>query len=65
MSEEKKSTPSRIALRWLLSRPGVSSVIIGPKNEEQIIDNLACLDIRLNSEDLRRLDEISPGEKNS
>ena len=65
LSEEKKSTPSRIALRWLLSRPGVSSVIIGPKNEEQIIDNLACLDIRLDSEDLRSLDDISAGEKNS
>ncbi len=65
LSEEKKSTPSRIALRWLLSRPGVSSVIIGPKNEDQIIDNLACLEIRMNSEDLRRLDEISAGGKNS
>lgn len=65
LSEEKKSTPSRIALGWLLSRPAVSSAIIGPKNEEQLIDNLACLELQLDSADLARLDVLSAAGEDS
>lgn len=65
MGKEKTTTPSRIALGWILSRPGVSSAIIGPKNEEQLSDNLACLELHLDSEDLRSLDELSVGGKDS
>ena len=61
LSEVKKTTPSRIALSWILSRPGVSSVIVGPKNEEQFLDNMACLELNLAPEDLRWLDELSGG----
>ncbi len=61
LSKEKESTPSRVALGWLLSRPGVSSAIIGPKTEGQLMDNLACLDVRLASDDLARLDDVSAG----
>ena len=65
LSEEKESTPSRIALGWLLSRPAVSSAIIGPKNEEQLIDNLACLELQLDSADLARLDVLSAAGEDS
>ena len=38
---------SRIALAWLLTRPFVTSVIIGAKTQEQLIDNLAAGDVKL------------------
>jgi aryl-alcohol dehydrogenase-like predicted oxidoreductase len=50
---------ARIALAWLLAKPHVMSVIIGAKTAEQLEDNLAAADLRLTSEEVARLDEVS------
>lgn len=49
----------RIALGWLLTRPFVTSVIIGAKNLEQLADNLGASDARLTEEQTARLDAAS------
>lgn len=56
---ERKKSPSQVALRWLISRPAVVSAIIGPRDLEQLEDNLGCLSVELADEDMRRLDEGS------
>jgi aryl-alcohol dehydrogenase-like predicted oxidoreductase len=56
---ERKKSPSQVALRWLISRPPVVSAIIGPRDLEQLEDNLGCLSFELADEDMRRLDEGS------
>jgi aryl-alcohol dehydrogenase-like predicted oxidoreductase len=53
------ATVSQIALAWLLSRPWVSSVIVGAKTTDQLRENLAAADVELNAEDLAVLDEVS------
>jgi aryl-alcohol dehydrogenase-like predicted oxidoreductase len=50
---------AQIALAWLLSRPAVTSVIVGAKTVEQLKDNLAAADIALDADDLKALDEVS------
>jgi aryl-alcohol dehydrogenase-like predicted oxidoreductase len=50
---------ARVALAWQLTRPFVTSVIIGAKTQEQLIDNLAAVDALLPPEQLRLLDEAS------
>jgi aryl-alcohol dehydrogenase-like predicted oxidoreductase len=52
-------TPSQVALAWLLHQPGTTSIIIGARTLEQLIDNLGCLDAPLSSEQLARLNECS------
>jgi len=56
---ERKKSPSQVALRWLISRPAVVSAIIGPRDLEQLEDNLGCLSVELSDEDMQRLDEAS------
>jgi len=56
---ERKKSPSQVALRWLISRPAVVSAIIGPRDLEQVEDNLGCLSVELAEEDMQRLDEGS------
>ena len=53
------TTPSAIALAWVLAKPFVSSAIIGPKNPMQLEDNLAAADVTLTPEDIARLDTVS------
>ena len=60
VATEANQSVARVALAWLLSRPFVTSVIIGAKTSEQLLDNLAAVDSQLSSEQLKRLDEASP-----
>jgi aryl-alcohol dehydrogenase-like predicted oxidoreductase len=53
------STVARVALAWLLSRPVVTSVIIGAKTTQQLEDNLGAVDLTLDEADLTRLEEVS------
>jgi aryl-alcohol dehydrogenase-like predicted oxidoreductase len=50
---------AQVALAWLLSRPWVTSVIIGARTKEQFADNLAAVDLKLSEEELERLDAVS------
>jgi aryl-alcohol dehydrogenase-like predicted oxidoreductase len=50
---------ARVALAWQLTKPFVTSVIIGAKNPEQLRDNLAAAELALSAEQLRALDEAS------
>jgi aryl-alcohol dehydrogenase-like predicted oxidoreductase len=59
IAEAHGCSPARIALAWLLTRPAVTSVIIGAKRPEQLDDNLAAVDLALTPEQLKQLDEVS------
>lgn len=57
-SQVSHSIP-RVALAWLLSRPTISSVIIGARNVAQLRDNLAATEVRLTAEHIATLDAAS------
>ena len=48
-----------VALAWLLGRPGVTSLVIGARTEEQLSDNLAAADLVLTEDERARLDTAS------
>jgi diketogulonate reductase-like aldo/keto reductase len=48
-----------VALAWLLGRPGVASIIVGARTDEQLADNLQAADLELSAEERRRLDDVS------
>ncbi|GHD24625.1 aldo/keto reductase [Tianweitania populi] len=57
-AETEKSVP-QTAIRWLLQRPTVSSVIIGARNEEQLRQNLGAVGWQLTAEQIASLDAAS------
>jgi diketogulonate reductase-like aldo/keto reductase len=50
---------AQVALSWLLGRPGVASVIVGARTDEQLADNLKAAELVLSEEERRRLDGAS------
>jgi len=50
---------ARIALAWLLTKPFVTSVIIGAKRLDQLRDNLTAADLHLAADEIKQLDEVS------
>ncbi|MFX4293175.1 aldo/keto reductase [Streptomyces bohaiensis] len=53
--------PGETALAWLLTRPGVTGPIVGPRTAEQLHGALRALELELDEELLASLDEIFPG----
>ncbi|MGO4893153.1 aldo/keto reductase [Flavobacterium sp. W21_SRS_FM6] len=59
ISQETGKTVAQIAINWVLSRPSVASVLIGARNEQQLLDNFGALGWSLNASQLMALDEVS------
>ncbi|KFF98350.1 oxidoreductase [Streptomyces scabiei] len=53
--------PGEAALAWLLTRPGVTGPIVGPRTAEQLESALRATELDLSEELLAGLDEIFPG----
>jgi len=54
---------SQVALAWQISNPLIASPIIGPKDMLQLNDNLGAADLRLNAEEMDRLNQLSDGHR--
>ena len=50
---------AQVALAWLLARPGVTSLVVGARTDEQLADNLAAADLVLSSDERAALDQVS------
>ena len=50
---------AEVALAWVLAKPFVTSVIIGAKRLDQLEQNLAAVNLRLDAQDMQALDKVS------
>lgn len=64
IAKELGTTPARVALAWVQSRPGVTSTIIGTRSAAQLEDNLGALDLKLPEEAVTALNEVSKPQLN-
>jgi len=59
VAEATGASVARVALAWQLTKPFVTSVIIGAKKKEQLIDNIAATQLQLAPEHVKALDDAS------
>ena len=59
IAQRHEVSVARVALAWLLSRPQVSTVIIGAKTPAQLADNLCATLLELSQDELKELDDVS------
>ncbi len=59
IAKEHHASVARVALAWLLQKPGVTSIIIGAKKEEQLLDNIEATSLKLSEEEIQKLENIS------
>ena len=59
MAGRLKTSPAALAIAWVLGRPCISSVIIGPKSVAQLKENLAASSLGLGESEWKKLDEVS------
>jgi aryl-alcohol dehydrogenase-like predicted oxidoreductase len=59
VSEATGASVARVALAWELTKPFVTSIIIGAKTRDQLVDNLAATELKLTAEHVKQLDDAS------
>ncbi|HWF75264.1 MAG TPA: aldo/keto reductase [Solirubrobacteraceae bacterium] len=59
IAEDRGVSAARVAIAWLLARPGITSVIVGARTDEQLADNLAAATLELSAAEHARLEAVS------
>jgi aryl-alcohol dehydrogenase-like predicted oxidoreductase len=59
VAEEIGQSPARVALAWVIGRPGVASTLMGVSRAAQVADNVTALDLALSPQHLATLDAAS------
>jgi aryl-alcohol dehydrogenase-like predicted oxidoreductase len=62
VAQETRKSIAQVALNWVLSRPSISSIVIGARNEEQLKQNLGALGWKLTPAQIAKLDAASKTE---
>lgn len=53
------ASPAQVAIAWILSKPFISSVIVGASKMNQLEDNLGAANIQLSAEEVAELDAVT------
>lgn len=59
IANQYETTPSNLAIAWLLHQPVVSTVIVGATKKTQLVTNLEALDLSINVQLMEQLNNIS------
>ena len=59
ISEDLGVSAAQVALAYSMTKPAVTSVIVGARTEEQLADNLAAAELTLEAAHVERLDKVS------
>ncbi|MBB3394051.1 MULTISPECIES: aldo/keto reductase [unclassified Rhizobium] len=59
IAEKHGTSVATVALAYILAKPFVTTVIIGAKRVEQLDQNLAAVNLKLDAGDLKKLDDVS------
>lgn len=60
IATQKNCTPAQLALAWLLVQGEDIVPIPGTKRRERLEENVRAVEIELNTDDLRRIEEVAP-----
>lgn len=59
IAEAHSVSPAQVALSWTVNRPAITSLVLGARREEQLLDNLKSIDLVLSDEETLRLEKVS------
>ncbi|MGC4933165.1 aldo/keto reductase [Gordonia sp. DT30] len=57
---ERGATIPQVVLAWLLARPGVTNLVVGARNTDQLSDSLGALKLELTDDEIDRIAQVSP-----
>lgn len=58
VADERKVTLSQLVLNWTKEQPGITCVLAGARNPEQVLDNVKAGDFRLSDEEMKKINNL-------
>ncbi len=52
LARERKISPAQLVINWTMQQPGITTVLVGLRNAEQVDENVKAVDFMLNSEEM-------------
>jgi aryl-alcohol dehydrogenase-like predicted oxidoreductase len=59
IGRQHQASPAQVALAWLLSRPYVTSILVGASKMSQLHDNLGAISLELSADELATLNTLT------
>lgn len=56
------ASPAQVAIAWILTKPFISSVIIGANTMQQLEDNLGAAELKLSAQEIEQLDTLTASQ---
>ena len=54
---EKNSTLAQFVIRWTLLQPGITCVLVGARNEKQVLENIKAAELTITAEEMKIINE--------
>lgn len=61
IADAHEATLAQVMLNWTFSQPGITSVIAGARNEEQVEENAAAAELNLSADELQVIRDAAEG----
>lgn len=59
IAESHNATLAQVIINWTINQPGIGTVLVGARNEQQVKDNVGALNFKLSVEEISRITEAS------
>ena len=57
IADEKNATVAQLVIRWTLYRPGITCVLVGARNEKQVLENIKAADLTISGDEMKLINE--------
>lgn len=57
IAENKNATLAQLVIRWTLYQPGITCVLVGARNEKQVLENVKAAELTLSCDEMKLINE--------
>jgi aryl-alcohol dehydrogenase-like predicted oxidoreductase len=56
IAESKNATLAQLVIRWTLYQPGITCVLVGARNEKQVLENIKAAELTISPDEMKIID---------
>ena len=57
IADDRSITLAQLAINWTMQQPAITSVLVGARNAEQMLDNVKAASFSLTAEELNKINK--------
>ena len=57
IADSKNATLAQLVIRWTLYQPGITCVLVGARNEKQVLENIKAAELTISTDEMKLINE--------